>query len=71
MNNECNYICFIDDNVEEMSVAVVVSESDFIKLITYLDKDRFEISEINVVNVPIYNDINFFIKKKPDDLYTG
>lgn len=68
---DCHYVCFIYDNAEEMSVSVIVHESDFIKLISYLDKERFEIQEINVVNVPVYNDISFFIKKKPDDLITG
>lgn len=69
--DEAHYICHIHDNAEEILIALIVTEKDFVKLITYLDKSRFELCEINVVNLPVYNDINFFIKKKPDDLYTG
>lgn len=69
--NYNTYICTVNDLMEEISVALILKEPEFIKLLANLDKTRYEMCEVTVINVPVYNDIEFFIKKKPDDLYTG
>lgn len=68
---ETNYLCFVKDNLDNLEVALMLSEDKFIKLMINLDKERYDVSDIHVIQAPVYNDIEFFIKKKPDGLETG
>ena len=70
-NNENHYVCYITDNIEDINVVAVLNEKDFIILITHLDKARYDIYEINVVTLPLYKNVNYFITKSPEDFFHG
>lgn len=65
------FVCTVVD-VEEGNESVVIldNEEKFIDLVRDIDKERYQIEAVQIINSPVYFNVDFFVKKN-DGLETG
>lgn len=60
------YLVTIVNRDEIHEVCICKTDNDFISLLNGLDKDNFRIVSIDIINVPVTDDIFGFIKRDPN-----
>lgn len=66
------YICKIidiEDGVE--SLLILDTREQFFNLVRDLDRSKYQLEDIEIVNSPVHFNVNFFVKKGIDGIETG
>lgn len=59
--------------IEEYTETLVILESreQFFNLVRDLDREKYQLEDVQIINSPVHYSVDFFIKKGIDGLETG